>query len=110
MTRRVTLCSLYSSLLRRHWIGTLCLVCWSNHLSICLFASFFPLHAFYSISISIFIYPEIKKLTSDVEAVLLGVVIPLCQRNSGKLDEIDREVNISRLFLQSVYTICQCEQ
>lgn len=35
---------------------------------------------------------EIRKLTANVEAVLLGVLIPLCQRNSGRLDEADREV------------------
>ncbi|CAH3128652.1 unnamed protein product [Porites lobata] len=34
---------------------------------------------------------EIRKLTANVEAVLLGVLIPLCQRNSGRLDEADRE-------------------
>ena len=35
---------------------------------------------------------EIRKLTANVEAVLLGVIIPLCQRNSGRLEEADREV------------------
>ncbi|KAL9958184.1 hypothetical protein ACROYT_G035162, partial [Oculina patagonica] len=34
---------------------------------------------------------EIRKLTANVEAVLLGVIIPLCQRNSGRLEEADRE-------------------
>lgn len=38
------------------------------------------------------ILAEIRKLTANVEAVLLGVIIPLCQRNSGRLDEADREV------------------
>ena len=36
--------------------------------------------------------PEIRKLTTNIEAVLLGVLIPLCQRNSGRLEETDREV------------------
>ncbi|RMX42196.1 hypothetical protein pdam_00017314 [Pocillopora damicornis] len=35
--------------------------------------------------------PEIRKLTTNIEAVLLGVLIPLCQRNSGRLEETDRE-------------------
>ncbi|KAK2552517.1 Vacuolar protein sorting-associated protein 8-like protein [Acropora cervicornis] len=34
---------------------------------------------------------EIRKLTANVEATLLGVLIPLCQRNSGRLEEADRE-------------------
>ena len=38
------------------------------------------------------IFAEIRKLTANVEAVLLGVIIPLCQRNSGRLEEADREV------------------
>ena len=38
------------------------------------------------------ILAEIRKLTANVEAVLLGVIIPLCQRNSGRLEEADREV------------------
>ena len=40
---------------------------------------------------------EIRKLTRNVEAILLGVIIPLCQRNSGRLEEADREVK--RYFL-----------
>ena len=42
---------------------------------------------------------EIRKLTANVEAVLLGVIIPLCQRNSGRLEEADREVQSSSLIL-----------
>lgn len=34
---------------------------------------------------------EIRKMTANIEAVLLGVLIPLCQRNSGRLEEADRE-------------------
>ncbi|XP_022795599.1 vacuolar protein sorting-associated protein 8 homolog [Stylophora pistillata] len=34
---------------------------------------------------------EIRKLTTNIEAVLLGALIPLCQRNSGRLEEADRE-------------------
>ena len=41
---------------------------------------------------------EIRKLTANVEAVLLGVIIPLCQRNSGRLEEADREVQRYCLF------------
>ena len=37
-------------------------------------------------------FSEIRKLTANVEAILLGVIIPLCQRNSGRLEEADREV------------------
>ena len=37
-------------------------------------------------------FSEIRKLTANVEATLLGVLIPLCQRNSGRLEEVDREV------------------
>ena len=38
------------------------------------------------------ILAEIRKLTANVETILLGVIIPLCQRNSGRLEEADREV------------------
>ena len=35
---------------------------------------------------------EAKKSKNEVEAVLVGFVVPLCQRNSRRLDEADREV------------------
>ena len=44
--------------------------------------------------------PEIRKLTANVEAVLLGVIIPLCQRNSGRLEEADREVLLDKVVSQ----------
>ena len=53
---------------------------------------------------------EIRKLTANVEAVLLGVLIPLCQRNSGRLDEADREVLCHFLIIfltkQAVLAVC----
>lgn len=52
---------------------------------------------------------EIRKLTANVEAVLLGVLIPLCQRNSGRLDEADREVSCHFLIIfltKQVLTVC----
>jgi len=45
---------------------------------------------------------EIRKLTANVEAVLLGVIIPLCQRNSGRLEEADREVMFD-LYLIAIF-------
>ena len=45
---------------------------------------------------------EIRKLTANVEAVLLGVIIPLCQRNSGRLEEADREV-LFDLYLKVIF-------
>ena len=48
---------------------------------------------------------EIRKLTAKVEAVLLGVIIPLCQRNSGRLEEADREVVFDFYFLALYYIV-----
>ena len=48
---------------------------------------------------------EIRKLTANVEAVLLGVIIPLCQRNSGRLEEADREVTFDSYFLKLYLTV-----
>ena len=44
-------------------------------------------------------FSEIRKLTANVEAILLGVIIPLCQRNSGRLEEADREVWMDKVEL-----------
>lgn len=46
---------------------------------------------------------EIRKLTANVEAVLLGVIIPLCQRNSGRLEEADREVLFDSYFFRALF-------
>ena len=70
-----------------------------------IFPRFFPVHVISDLDD----VTEIRKFTANVEAVLLGVLIPLCQRNSGRLDEADREVlcHFKIIFAtKQVLTVC----